>query len=1310
MALRSFSRWCLVVIASLLGSLAVLLLLARLLVSQSSLLTPKIEALLESRVGVPVTIEHLSLSLARNDLVLRLEGVHSTAHDGQPLVSLENAHLRLDGWATLKSVAPVFNDARITGLEFHLYQQDDAAWGWPAPAELPIVMSEEPTVDLAALDAWAGLILRQRLWVDNTRLVLHGSQQDVTLHAPTLLLNGDERRTRLEGAIMILESQGEDSQVAGSPKQEAQEQEAQEQEAQEQEALPAIAMNVEMQPGKQGFRDFSAALQLDMQLDHLVALAAVLRSDSMPALEQAGGEVKLWGRWHAGRLDEARLAVDVPQLTLRHEIQYAVLQNIQANGLWQRDGEGGEAWLSGNAENVEWARPEGGSEGPALPRHWYLTHQPNQWEVRTSAFELASLAAWRDYILLPESLTRVLQTLSPRGQVQGLRLGQQEGHWGVDAALTNVAVLPWEQAPGGGPLDAWVQARDFRGRVTFNSAGGSSLNFPELFESPMQLSHAEGVVEWVYDGPSTMISGRDLRLEWDGAEVVGGFGLIAAKQGGQFGLDIGFENVDALNYPLSQWLPIKILEPELREWLLTDIGGYVSHGSLKLSLPFTGEESSSERQPADQLSSTLALFVTQGRLPIAPEWPMLEEVEGRLIWQDQVLEATIQHAESLGIGVSDGVLKMADERLDLSGSLSGDSDALLAFLQAMPEIDMPLLNDVRAEGSVEGEIALSLPLNAPDLLALEINARPNFSTLAFQPVNIPLENLQGEMTWQQQGEKSALLGQVSGQLSGSSIDADINVPDDGIILSGNIDIAALFQLADIPTEQARQLIEGRTQWRGQINLQPTPSLVLESRLLGITSRLPAPFSKSAEQPWPWRLSADFASGRLATQVADIVNARVQLGSDELAGEVALGGAVAPDNWPTQPGWKVTAHVDELPLDDWQEALSPFMQASSSANGNREGTPISVMVNTPCVHFRDACFGQLAATGSIEGKRLAMQLSGDLVSGRVDYKPDSALPLDIAISSLEVDRLFDMPAAAHDSSAPTPGSWMDAVETQHAATSAIPEWLNQLPNGRLRLADISLGEGRFGPLTAYWQTQDQRFTLSPVGLTLGQLSARGELVWEGNAINSHTRADVSIQGGDVGTALERLGQPVAMRSRTTDVSAALTWPGAPWQFELSRAEGDIRTDVRDGRFVTLESTPARLVGLLNFDNILRRLRFDFSDVTGRGTAFDRVHGTADVAAGQLILRGPLSIEAPSTTLTLTGSVNLIRRELDQRLGVTLPISQSLPIAAIAVGAPIVGGALFIADQLFGNALDQATTIHYRVRGPWTSPQITLEGPQ
>ncbi|OWV31402.1 YhdP family protein [Halomonas campaniensis] len=1284
MPTRSLVRWSLLIVAWLLGSAAVLLLLLRLVISQSDALTPRIEALIEARIGVPVTIEHLSLSLARNDLLLRLDGVNAETPEGQALFSLEHAGLRLDTWASLVNMAPIFSDARISGTEFHLYQGTGAAWQWPKPAELPLLMAPDPEVDLATIDDWAGLILRQRLWVEDTRVVLHGKQDTVLLHAQTLLLTGDERRTRLEGAINIAQSLQQAREVA----------------------LPAAEMKVEMQPGKRGFSDFSAALQLDIQLDQLVVLADMFRPDHAAYLEQAGGSARLWGRWSAGRLEEARVAVDVPQLTLRHNVQYAVLRDIEANGLWQRDGDGGEAWLSGDADSVEWAQPPGGSVGPALPRHWHATHQPGEWEVRTSAFELASLTAWRDYVLLPESVTRVLQTLAPRGQVEGLHVGQQDGHWGVDAALTGVEVSPWQQAPGGGPLDAWVQARDFRGRVLFSSNGDSTLYFPEFFAAPMQLRRAEGEVEWVYDGPNTMVSGKRLSVDWDGAQIAGGFGLVVtANQRGHFGLELDFSDVDAVERPLAQWLPLSVMDDELREWLLNDIGGYVSKGSLQLSQPL------GDSVTAEDFTATLALAVSQGHLPIAPGWPRLDDVEGRLKWQNRVLEAEIDNAQSHGVTASKGEVVMEDETLNISGQLQSDGPALISFLQAMPEIDLSQLSDLRVTGGVNGDIALSLPLANPEALQLEINAQPRFPEVVYQPLDLRLQSVEGDLAWLQDGESSGLVGEARGQLLGGSINADIDTQRNGIQLQGSVATEALFGLAGLGN-QGRMPLEGPLEWQGSVVLTPTPTLRLESRLVGVTSHLPEPFAKTPQQAWPWTLTADMDTKRLESRLADIASARLQQLNGLLAGTLNLGSRAErlPD-WPSQPGVSLDAAVPRIDPLVWQQAIAPLM-AGGTLSTSGEGTqmPLTVSLATPCVIYQRECLGSLNASGNMNDGRVDLGLSGNLVTGRLNYNAQSPQPLDVAIEALALDRLLALANVEHDSDAPTPDSWMGSVETQLKEPVAIPGWLADVPNGRLRLAEIAMGPRRFGPLTAYWETDGERFSLTPVGLTLGQLSARGELHWEGDAVSSHTRADITIQGGDIGTALERLDQPVAMRSRSTDVAASLDWPGAPWQLELSRSDGTISTDIRDGSFVTLESAPARLIGLLNFDNILRRLRLDFSDVTGQGTAFDRVKGTADVTGGLLTLRGPLQIDAPATTLTLTGSANLVTRELDQRLGVTLPVTQSLPIAAIAVGAPIVGGALFLADQLFGDALDRATTLHYRVRGPWTSPQVTLEGPQ
>ncbi|QTF94012.1 MAG: DUF3971 domain-containing protein, partial [Halomonas sp. BM-2019] len=145
---------------------------------------------------------------------------------------------------------------------------------------------------------------------------------------------------------------------------------------------------------------------------------------------------------------------------------------------------------------------------PALPHRWQLAGDVDGWWLDTSGFDLGSLAAWRHRVPLPEALARVVDTLDPRGRVGGFRLGHRQGEWLARAALHEVEVSPWEQAPGGGPLDMWVEARDFTGRVSFVGAQGATLHFPELFGAPMALDHAGGEVLWAYDGPRTLVRGR----------------------------------------------------------------------------------------------------------------------------------------------------------------------------------------------------------------------------------------------------------------------------------------------------------------------------------------------------------------------------------------------------------------------------------------------------------------------------------------------------------------------------------------------------------------------------------------------------------------------------------------------------------------------------------------------------------------------------------------------------------------------------------------------------------------------------------
>ncbi|MCL7941057.1 DUF3971 domain-containing protein [Halomonas sp. ATCH28] len=1276
---RLVSRWLLTLVALLLALLAVLTLVLRLLPVLLEEQGPRLERLLSARFNAVVELDDLTAGLQRYDPHLAIDGLQIRSREGLGhilLLEVEQAQLRLDSLASLAAGVPLVADARVTGVTVHLYQDDAGRWHWPAPAELPPELVPETAFDLDRLDFWVGMLLRQSAWVEEVSLVLHGQKTRAVLKAPRLVMTGDARRTHLEGEVLV--------------------------EGQREQAIRAV---MELVPGPSGLSDFSAALQAEMQLDSLLGLSEVLGYGDALRLEAASGEARLWGRWHAGRLADLRLDLDAPLLALAEPESAAdeasspaiVLNRVTARGQWLREASGWQAWLEGDARSADWARPEGNGEvatGPAVPHYWHARSRDDGWWLNTSEFDLGALAAWRDRLPLPEALARVIDSLDPRGRVTGLGLGREGSNWVARASASEVAVSPWQHAPGGGPLDVWVTSRDLRGHVEF-AGRDSRLHFPRVFGPPMALSRASGVIDWAYDGPRSFISGRELEVVWNGARVEGGFGLsVGGGQRGGFGLQLDLHDVDAIETPLIDWLPVGILGPELADWLAGGVAGRVPEGALRLHVPLAREGVKIE--PALQL----ALAVEEGRLPFAPGWPALEEVSGRLRMADGILTAEVDRAESLGVEARAGEVRLADERLAVSGELEASAEALRSYLMALPVDGMAAVEAWQGEGRASGTLDLALTLGEPGSLALDIATEADFPRLVHAPLELAFRDLQGPLAWRQRGEEGGLEGRLTGRLLGGPVRSEIDTLGGGLDLAGTAEAQAIAEWGGMPGLGG--LIEGQLPWQGRLAIgDEGASLRLDSGLEGLAIALPEPLGKRREARLPLQLTFDLAEGRLDGRLGDRLGLRWRELDGGASGQGQAWLGRRPDAWPRGPGWSVTAYQPRLAVADWARALSPLISSRDSGQGGSAAPAAlsSLAIETDCLQVQSRCLGSLVVEGGARGGGWELALDGSLASGRLSYRPSLGEPLDIALDRLSLDAL--VPPASGS------GQLLDELDVPPEATP-LPEGLASLPDGRLRVAEIAWQGQRLGPFNGRWRSSADRLVVDPLGLTLGQISAHGNLVWEASgAGDSLTRARLDLDGRDLGTALAVLGQPVAVRSAETRVTSQLAWPGAPWHFALARSRGSLEVALRDGRFVNIESPSARVVGLLNVDNLLRRLRLDFSDVTGQGTAFDRVTGAATLYGGVLETRGPVEIEGPATRFTLEGSVDLARRELDQRLAVTVPVSSNLPLAAVLAGAPVVGGALFLADKLFGDVIDRVTRIHYRVQGPWTSPRISLE---
>lgn len=1308
--IRLLTRWLLTLVAVVLALAALLSVVLRLSLGQVDRLESTLIDMVESRFEAEAHLVEMNGALRGLDPELSLDGLRLEARDAlgsYPLLEVEQGEVRLDTLASLQQGIPVADKAHFQGVTLHLYQDRERRWLWPKPARIPPELMPDGEFNLQRLDFWVGVMLRQRAWVDDLRVVLHGRREVTTLHAPRLLMTGNETRTHIEGEIFI-----------------------------EDRSMEAMEVVMALTPGTRDAGNFSAALQGTMQLDSLTGLSRLIGIEDVLRLDEASGDATVWARWDNGRLADVRLDVRAPRIALNQddhgpssvapeapaaEHGGIVMTGAELRGQWLRRGvDDWEAWFEGDTEDVLWTGNDGeqAPEGSALPRFWHVASREDGWWANASDFELGALAQWRERVRLPEGLSRAVSALQPRGRVTGLSFGKREGEWRARVSAEGVEVDPWEDAPGGGPLDVWVEADGTRGKVDFVDTGAASMHFPNLFSAPMALDYATGQVQWSYDGPRSYVSGRDLRVGWRGAKVDGEFGLaIAGDRRGGFGLSLDMRDVNARDTALIEWLPMPLLrndvDPELAEWLASGLAGRVPQGQLRLHVPLREQDSlDSDAEGGDRLDTTLGLEldIVDGRVPYADGWPALQQVRGHLSVEDDSLEARVDHAESLGVVTNDARVSLQDQVLSVDGPLTASLTDLLRFLGEMPVDGVDAASDWQGEGRVQGELALRMPMDDPDGLSLSVEANAEASSVTHQSTGLSFENVRGPLTWQQQGDDGGLSGRLDGRVLGGDVTAELEGSNDSVALSGRAEAPALLDWAGLPSGA---LMSGAFPWRGRLNLE-AQRLQLDSTLEGLTIELPAPLGKRAAERVP--LALDLRLGDAMSLSAEYGNSVGARWRDAGGGQGQLWiGRSAPAAWPRERGVAVLAHLPRLDLTAWADALKPLagsMPGGGSGSGSGSVGLARVEARSDCLSDGDRCLGSLVINASPEqggGQRWNASLDGSLLSGQMRYRPGTLQPLVLDLDRLTLDDLI--PASSGQAVAGAEaGSLFGELEVAEEPAE-FPARVRDLPDGRLDIRTIQYKGNRMGPFSGEWRTQDDRLSVDPVALTLGEVSANGSLIWEASgSSHSLTRSRLALTGGDPGTALAALGQEVAVRAERLDVDSQLAWPGAPWQFALARSRGSLEVSMLDGAFANISSPSAKVVGLLNVDNLLRRLRLDFTDVTGSGTAFDRVSGNATLYGGVLETDGPIRIDGPATDFTLDGSADLARRQLDLMLGVTVPVSNNLPLAAVVAGAPIVGGALFVADKLFGDVIDRVTRIHYLVQGPWTSPQITLESAQ
>lgn len=924
-------------------------------------------------------------------------------------------------------------------------------------------------------------------------------------------------------------------------------------------------------------------------------------------------------------------------------------------------------------------------------------------------------------VLMPAADMALWKAYQPVGRLTQarLRLPGIDSAFAFAARLDDVSVAAVDGAPAGRNIDGWIEADGRGGRVVLD-ARAIGLHFPELFSQGWTFDRAQGEIRWDLHEDSFVVSGRDLLFtdpDARRAQVSGNFRLFVADHPttpSELIMRVGVSEAEAIL--ASRLTPDRLVNPGLMDWLQTAIqGGEVGRSGYHFA-GLIGEFA-----PPGRSVSELFVDLRDGALQYHPDWPALQDFDASLVLRDGELQAEIARGtlgetrlsapaqlRMQGEGSGRTLLIRADQRLQQRDidfwleqtplrALTGDAFSgwtLGGSNQLQAEIQLPL--GEQAETRVDLDLLLRkarFAIPSPGLQcdaasgAIRYRSRHGVTgdvsaSCEGQPTQLNLSTL----AWSPENERLQL--QLDTQLDVAYWLERLGLAEAGGVLAGQTALALQYEL---PIGRGDHRVE------------------VVSDLIGLAIDLPTPLARSAEVPGRLSLNGQWREGiggsRWQLRWQDVLSGEISLEQGQLSrGLIVFGPEGAHGLW--QPelatrGLWLGGRLAQFDSQAWGSALTRVSAVSAS-------------VPTP---------------------------AGD---GAADPAPARALPEWIGGLQLRVDRLQigNLVFSGNDIMARRDaGDWLIAFDNRESLTGevripaqaeALPEARFQrlhlpvaegaagdkglhpddLPRARVRIDALRLGDRDLGSWSWVAEDRDQGVVLNDLEGNLSGGEIRGRLSW---IADPQTRQQTTILIGSVaGSALETfygnwtpLSAPLT--SKRFHFDAGVVWYGAPTDFDWKNLNGQIGFSMENGAFRETRAGADlfRVFGILNTDAITRRLKLDFSDLYDEGLAYDRIEGRARIENGVVDFVSPLAIQAPSSAFKITGKTSLVDDSLDMRMVVVLPLTKNLPLAALLVGAPQVGGALFLIDRLIGDPLSRLTSATYQIRGTLQSPEVSLQ---
>ena len=948
--------------------------------------------------------------------------------------------------------------------------------------------------------------------------------------------------------------------------------------------------------------------------------------------------------------------------------------------------------------------------------------------------------------LLNERGVKAIETLSPTGILNNFHLSlsraKESGavstfpRFVLQANLNNVELSSWKGAPGVSGLNGYLQIVPDGGVVELD-LGHFTLDFPDIYHHELAFDSGKGQIVWHMGKERLTVNSGPLTLEGGYGHARGLLSLdlpVNQHPGDpQMDLTIGLKNTDA-SYR-NQLIPY-ILSEKFLDWVelsnptgrVVD-GGFIYRGSLR-------------KNARDDRSVQLYLNVENASLDYHRNWPKLTAISGIVLIDDGVVDANISRAKMFQLDVeklhiATQPLKDGGVWLAIDAEASGSANDALRIINesAVHEVVGSVFENWLLDGAGFATIKLGIPLAGskakPDIDVLVELAE---ATLSVPDYRLQLDKINGPIHYNSasgihssgikaqlynkpatvklaQSAAGAITADISGRVSMRDVETWSRQPA-LTFFSGETDFNARVFIA----EKQADIIDSESVDSEPVDrerVDKRSEFSVNSNLLGVSIDLPEPYRKTADMETTFHLTMPLTTEQPVLKMTLKEMAQLQLSLDQgvlQSGLVILGNS---DNYQHHHGeLVVTGQLDYFNIDQWWPVLDQYLEAANQSAVAGETSVVDEDTAAMNVSVRGLSlakfegFGRHFETTMVDAQKLSsawkINVENSVLDGEFILSDDHSLPL---IGTLE---RLSLPGDALQY-----GQSENNQKSEKDVVSADPVAWAELALD-LSIAALSIGEDHYGNIQFKLRSDNSGLRLDDMEGTIRGVHFGGKvpagLEWWRTEQGDQSRLYGDFSFGDVGDVLKAWQYEHVVESKAGAGGLDLSWSGRPDEWQLKKSQGSLYLKIEDGRFLKASEAAAgtlKVVGIVNFSNIIRRLQLDFSDLYKGGISYDKIEGELLFANGELIIGNKFTVKSPSSRFQLKGRADMELEQLDMEMITTLPVANNLPwVVALAAGLPVAAG-VYVASKIFEDQVDRISSMVYTVRGDWNNPELKFD---